>query len=139
MSFVTVLAVASVITAFCFIWRWLQAEKPIEAQARLLVEELDAGYDDPGRYSTPLQREVAWMFKEKFGEVSNSKANRILAGEFVREHFLAKTDMRTVDRVRMAPLAIELCVTPVRDAVRAVELGTTDTLAARRKAVNYTR
>lgn len=88
-----------------------------------IVDEIDQGdVEVVKQISTPLQRRIAYAFKEKFGDVRDNKANRVIAGDFVRAYLMGVTDLRTVDRVRTAPMAIELCLIPIMETVEAAEV-----------------
>jgi hypothetical protein len=81
---------------------------------------------------------AAMAFKERFGETRYNKANRLLAGEFVRDFFRSEEwrDLRVVDRIRHSEIAIELCLIPTNAAVFAAELRASGAVKSRRAAVD---
>jgi len=61
---------------------------------------------------------TAYEFKAEFGELKYNKANRIIAGDWVRKKF-KEMDMRAVDIVRHMSITVELCLVPTTEAVVA--------------------
>lgn len=101
-----------------------------------MVQELDCGPDADGqRVTTRAATMAAYEFKAEFGELKYNKANRILAGDWVRKHFL-DMGMRKVDIVRHMDIAVELCLLPTCNAVRAAELARTREVRERRSVVD---
>lgn len=104
-------------------------------RARWLIKELD-DEDRVCVVSTPLTRELAYEFKAEFGELRYNKANRILAGDWVRLRLAKIPDLRAVDRVKHMDIAIELCLLPTKHAVAASKLARSREVRARRGAVD---
>lgn len=92
-----------------------------------------------GAVSRPAVK-AALAFKEKYGEMRYSQANKLIAGEFVRgylrEHY---PDLRVVDRVTLAPYAVEWCLVPLLASCAAAELGRDRALEERRAQVSAPR
>jgi len=97
------------------------------------IRELDS--DRGERKFSRAAREVAYQFKAKFGELKYTNANKILAGEFVRNTW-AGTDMRAYDVALHTPMAVEACLTPLVGAVEAATYNRMAAVKARRAAVD---
>nr|UUW21103.1 MAG: hypothetical protein [Sanya tombus-like virus 6] len=83
---------------------------------------------------------AAIAFKEKYGEMKYTTANRLVAGEFVRCWLRDNyPDMRTCDRVRHATIAVEWCLTPLPAAVEVAEMQQSRSILERRAAVSCPR
>jgi hypothetical protein len=100
-----------------------------------VLAELDAGDDLEGISTSRLSRVLAYEFKAEFGEMRYNNANRIIAGGWVRQKLSEMKDLRKVDMVRHAEMAVELCLLPTAHAVRAAELAKTAEVRGRRAAV----
>jgi hypothetical protein len=112
--------------------RWLRSS----TAGATLVAEVDLGPDWTSvGVTTPYQRQLAYQFKAEFGELRYNKANRIIAGDWCRKA-MADNDVRLTDRVRLLPLAVELCLLPTRHAVQAAELAATYEVRHRRAAAD---
>lgn len=122
-----------VLRCVCWVWRWF---RPIATLGAGLVAELDVGPDwSTIGVTTPYQRELAYMFKAEYGELRYNKANRIIASSWCLRA-MAEADVRYVDRVKLLPLAIELCLLPTSAAVFAAGLSATPEVVARRLAAD---
>jgi hypothetical protein len=100
-----------------------------------VLAELDAGDDLEGVSTSRLSRVLAYEFKAEFGEMRYNNANRIIAGGWVRQKLSEMKDLRKVDMVRHAEMAVELCLLPTAHAVRAAELAKMAEVRGRRAAV----
>jgi len=89
--------------------------------------------------STPYQREIAYAFKAKNGEMKYNAANRLIAGDFVRKYMADNKDMRDFDKVKLMAVAVELCLLPMAGAVAAAELARSSEFSSRRQAINAPR
>jgi hypothetical protein len=103
-------------------------------------EACEGGEVPDGRIYTRLAFEAACACKEKYGEMRYNNANRIVAGEFVRE-YLRKNypDLRVVDRIKHATYAVELALLPMKSAVVAQEFACDPEVMGRRTAGYATR
>jgi hypothetical protein len=116
----------------CRVWRWIRPSATVGAQ---LLAELDAGPDwNSVGVTTRYQRELAYRFKAEFGELRYNKANRIIASSWVLKT-MAGDDVRYVDRVKLEPLAVQLCLLPTQAAVTAARIAQMHEVCARRSAV----
>jgi hypothetical protein len=79
--------------------------------------------------------EVAYEFKAEFGEMRYNKANRTIAGDWVRKQLRAR-DVRIVDIVRLMDMCVELCLTPTGASVEAAQYARSYEARARRAAVD---
>lgn len=104
-----------------------------------MVAEVDQDPEEEGGVvTTRAARMAAYEFKAEFGEMKYTKANRLIAGDWVRRHFRA-SGMRYVDIVRHMDIAVELCLLPTEQAVRSSQLAATREVRERRAAVEHPR
>jgi hypothetical protein len=116
---------------------WWAFTRPSEGAQLVSEVDLDPEGDEPG-LTTRAARMAAYAFKAEFGELRYNKANRIVAGDWVRKHF-RDGGMRYVDIVRHMDIAVELCLLPTESAVTAARLARTREVAARRAVVDTPR
>lgn len=103
-----------------------------------LVADVDSNPDADGLVTTRAARMAAYAFKAEHGELRYNKANRVIAGDWVRKHFRAM-DMRDVDIVMHMDIAVELCLLPTSRAVMAADLARTREVRERRAAVDHAK
>lgn len=85
---------------------------------------------------TRLAFEAAMACKEKYGELRYNNANRLVAGDFVRDYLRKQyPDLRVVDRVMHASYAVELALTPTRFALAAQRYSQNPCVVSRRAGV----
>jgi hypothetical protein len=85
---------------------------------------------------TRLAFEAAMACKEKYGELRYNNANRLVVGDFVREHLRKQyPDLRNLDRVMHASYAVELALTPTRFALAAQRYSQNRCVVERRAGV----
>lgn len=88
------------------------------------------------RVATRIAFETAMACKDKYGELRYNNANRLVVGDFVRDHLRREyPDLRTVDRVMHAAYAVELAMTPTVFAVAAARYAQNRAVVERRGAV----
>lgn len=123
----------------CFVRSvWLWYTRPSDG-ARLVREvDLDPEEEIPNTLTTRAARMAAYAFKAEFGEMRYNKANRLIAGDWVRKHF-RDGGMRYVDIARHMDIAVELCLLPTSSAATAAELARTREVRARRAAVDHAK
>ena len=105
-----------------------------------VVAEIDADPDvntQDGATSN-IARRVAYEFKAEFGELKYTKANRCIAGDWVRKRF-REMDMRYVDIAIHMDMCVELCLLPTKHAVRAAALARTHEVRDRRSVVDFAK
>jgi len=85
-----------------------------------------------------IARRVAYEFKAEFGELKYTKANRCIAGDWVRKRF-REMDMRYVDIAIHMDMCVELCLLPTKHAVRAAALARTHEVRDRRSVVDFAK
>jgi hypothetical protein len=89
-----------------------------------------------GRVATRIAFDAAMACKDKYGELRYNNANRLVVGDFVRDHLRREyPDLRVVDRVMHATYAIELALTPTVFAVAAARYSQNRAVVDRRAAV----
>jgi len=103
------------------------------SQAAKLIADLDEA--DSADKPTRCAVMTAYEFKAEFGELNYNKANRIIAGDWVRKKF-KEMDMRAVDIVRHMSITVELCLVPTTDAVVAASFARALETRKRRGLVN---
>jgi hypothetical protein len=119
--------------AICvLIYRWLWPAKKVDP---FLVDLDSLDEDSIGFVTTRVQRKLAYAFQAKFGELRYNKANRIIAGDWVRAE-MAAMEMRNVDIVRHMAVTIELCLTPSSSAVVAAQIAQRRAVRERRAAID---
>lgn len=129
------------------VYRWIW---PIEVDfGQRVVDEMDEALQ-PGTVEAhklahkPITSSLAVAacveFKEEFGEVSDTKANRLLAHNYVRD-WMRKThpDLRKVDMLLHVPMAVELCLIPTAAAVRAASLQKEGAVKRRKQMLSHPR
>lgn len=113
---------AVVVIAIVLLWLvWRRPRPDAFAEDVSRTDAAWRGADVPdGVVYTKLAFEAAAACKEKYGEMRCNNANRIVAGEFVRnylrEHY---PDLRVVDRVMHSTFAVELALLPTPFAAQA--------------------
>lgn len=107
-----------------------------EFDAAMLEEDVPFTHRGYARIASQLSIEASLAFKEKFGECNDTKANRLMAQEFVRDWFREeKKDLRIVDRLQHTPMAVELCFVPSVASVVAHAVSRDAAVVARKRQV----
>lgn len=113
------------------IYKWFTRPTP----GALLVRDVDGDPDNEGLKSTRAARLAAYAFKAQFGDMKYTKANRIIAGDWIRNHFRDQ-DMRHYDIAMHVPIAVELALLPTVFTVDAANLADDRAVRKRRGAVD---
>lgn len=108
-----------------------------------ILDALDREDDceDLGMDSTwhkPCVRKWAYEAKAKFGEMKDTRANRLMISDWLRRQ-LNETDMRKLDIARYSPYMLELALIPLEDCIIAQRAGTSRLVAARKAAITPLR
>ncbi len=103
-------------------------------------QQVEAGVPVEGRGWSKLAFSAAMAAKEKFGDMKYTNANRLVVGEFVRKWLRSEhPDLRTVDLVRHATIAIELALLPTQTSVLMAGFSKDVLVRERRATINAAR
>jgi len=102
-----------------------EREDPIEARAAWFIGQLDYYDERDEEVEKPslstLAQAAAVECRIKFGLMRDTKANRLIVGNWLRIWLSERPDLRKVDQMRHYPMALEACFVPTQEDVEAVE------------------
>jgi len=91
-----------------------------------------------GSVTTRVQRLLAYEFKAEFGDLRYNKANRLLAGDWVRKR-MKDMGMRPLHITRLSPMTTELCLVPSVEGIEAQRFAASGLVQGRRAVVELPR